>query len=202
MRLNIVIQEIHKYYYEFEEKSTSQAQKLLWSFQKKALKNNLDVYEQCPFNCNWGKIFSNRFNIENFPCKHTAKNAEIAFNTIKIDDIEKYPKCHNVFISPKYANWDFSVNINQSTKIIATYLKENASDTLENKTDQGFIFETISELYHFTLKKIPKNQITYDVIMEWANVTKNKNQQETLNVDFRSSFRCKMIQKYIESKKK
>ena len=148
-----------------------------------------------------GKIFSNRFNIENFPCKHTANKAEIVFNSIKIDDIEKYPKFHNIFISPKYANWDFSVNINQSTKITATYLKENASDTLKNKTDQGFIFETIIELYHFTLKKIPKNQVTYDVIMEWANVTKNKNQQETLNVAFRSSFRCKMIQKNIESKK-
>ena len=96
---------------------------------------------------------------------------------------------------------NFSFNINKSTKITATYLKENASDTLKNKTDQGFIFETIIELYHFTLKKIPKNQVTYDVIMEWANVTKNKNQQETLNVDFRSFFRCKMIQKYIEPKK-
>ena len=199
-RLMIVIQEIHRYYYEFEENSTKQAESLLRKFKEKAKKKDLPTLDDCPYNCNWGIIYSHRFNTERFPCKHTARNSSVSIKPIKLQNIDSLPRCHYVFHEESYKNWLFSSSISSTTSLSEKDIRENSNNTLYNITEKGFIRQTIHELYHCFQKKIPKEDIDFEVIKEWTLATIGKSQQETMNVDFRSAFRCKMIKKYLESR--
>ena len=41
-------------------------------------------FKQCPCNCGWGEVYSNRFGISNFPCVHTIKYCNIEFNNLSL----------------------------------------------------------------------------------------------------------------------
>ena len=40
-----------------------------------------------------------------------------------------------------------------------------------DQEEKSFIFQTVSEIYHLVNMKIPKNDIIYDLTMNWAIMT-------------------------------
>ena len=57
--------------------------------------------------------------------------------------------------------------------------------------EKSFIFQTVSEIYHLVNMKIPKNDIIYDLTMNWAIMTYSIDQ---------SYFRLEMMKKYLKQK--
>ena len=63
-------------------------------------------------------------------------------------------------------------------------------------SSKSFIFQTVAEIYRMKRKSINKKDLMFEITMEWANATHGLNKMQTQEVEFRSSFRVKMLQKY------
>ena len=192
-RLSIVIKELHEYYVNFEANSRRQAIYLYKKMQKNAEKNNYCGFVNCPFNCNWGQIYSNRFGIKNFPCKHTVLNTNIEFTNIKI--------CTNIFNSlliqflKPYNDWNFAPRKHTKKENI---IMEECTNLRIDESSKEFVFQTVSEIHQLKKKLFSKKEILFQVTMEWAKSTFNLDKKQILDVNFRSEFRLKMLQKYMK----
>ena len=71
----------------------------------------IQIVLTCPYNCEWSEIYSNRFGIKNFPCKHIVLSKEIEFDNITIPKmaIYKFQK-PTIQIDLQYQNWEFKDN--------------------------------------------------------------------------------------------
>ena len=194
-RLSIVFNEIHQYYFNFEENSRRQSILLYKKFLKNANKKNYEENQTCPFDCNWGQIYSDRFGIANFPCKHTVLGVSIDFQNIKLEISAR--NLHIVQIHDSFENWTFMYKAKQKMKSNFDFMKECINSRNDNEY-KSFIFQTASEIHQLMKKKISKNDIIFDLAEEWTKVTLSMNESEKSNIEFRSDFRIKMMKKFLE----
>ena len=199
-RILIVINELRKHYDNFSENSCKQAKYLFNKFKENAIKKHYSNCLTCPYNCEWSEIYSNRFGIKNFPCKHIVLSKEIEFDNITIPKmaIYKFQK-PTIQIDLQYQNWEFKDNDKKRNKYCMLTMKDSVKLRFDQE-EKSFIFQTVSEIYHLVNMKIPKNDIIYDLTMNWAIMTYSIDQSYKINLEFRSYFRLEMMKKYLKQK--
>lgn len=126
-----------------------------------------------------------------FPCKHIVLSKEIEFDNITIPKmaIYKFQK-PTIQIDLQYQNWEFKDNDKKRNKYCMLTMKDSVKLRFDQE-EKSFIFQTVSEIYHLVNMKIPKNDIIYDLTMNWAIMTYSIDQ---------SYFRLEMMKKYLKQK--
>lgn len=117
-RTNIVISKLEDMINNFEVNSRRQAVKLLEYMNKKAEEMEIPQYKQCPCNCGWGEVYSNRFGISNFPCVHTIKYCNIEFNNLSLP---KSKNQINEIMEIKSIRMDVFRNINNQIQFFTSF---------------------------------------------------------------------------------
>lgn len=194
-RISNVIGELRKYHTNFEDNSCKQSKYLYNKFKENAIRKNYDNCSICPYNCGWNEIYSNRFGIANYPCKHTVLSREIVFEKLKLNKATQKYDIPIILLSEQYQNWKFN-NIEKTKNKTGLLTIKESVKLRYDQSDRSFIFQTVSEIYQLLNMKIAKNNILYDITVNWTILTFNLDESSKNNLEFRSMFRNKMIQKY------
>ena len=84
----------------------------------------------------------------------------------------------------------------KTKKFSAVIISNESSFQMKDKTANSFIFQTVKEIYKLMKISISKKELLFEITMEWANLTFRLNENQRQDVEFRSEFRIKMMQKY------
>ena len=191
LRFNIVISELFNYYNTFEERSRDQANYSLNKFRKYSQKHCCSVQNICPHNCGWGLIYSYRFGISNFPCKHTALSFKDELIPLSKPIVPF--EIHEPVENNEIPNWKFPVK---------TYCKNDENDFSLNIEEQdedvnedeeySFLSQTAKEILATGKLNLSYKEILCNISKLWGIEVANARHKDTKNILFRSKFKCKL----------
>ena len=179
----------------FSLNSRKQA-KSIFSNMKKYATNHGQNNIICPFSCNWDTIYSNRFNIANFPCKHTILTSNVEFIDIQIpdDNSEFY---HEVIQQKQIQNWLFTENKMKESNMTIDESQNTGLNVYSENSVKEFIFQTAKDIHFVTNGKVPKHEIIYELTTKWLLITSGKSNAEINSFEFKSKFRIDSIKEYM-----
>jgi hypothetical protein len=175
-----------------------QGMEMLTFLAKRADELNLPVLDQCNHpGCQWGEIYSKRYNVNNFPCLHTAKSANVVFPPLPpLNPFITIPEIH---INYSNSSWEFRDQYKPKAKNVEAF---EQSETVQSETiisslgpSGGFLYQVAREI--MLLKEYDNKELLATLIqvsIEWGKYLAGKAIDET-NTKQRAKFRTWIWQK-------
>jgi hypothetical protein len=166
------------------ESPNRQAKKQLQFLKELAKLQNIHQAQTCTnANCDWGFLYSRRYGIQNFPCKHTAVDSEVIYpvsptftSSIANSEINVEEITNNT--------WEFSQNnIHNNVQMNDRDESNNFDDLLdENKECSQFLNELTKEIIF--LSELPETELyklSLDIAVDFGEFITHKsgNNRET-----------------------
>jgi hypothetical protein len=169
---------------------------------------NLPPLNKClESKCGWGKIYSRRFGVKNFPCIHSVQNAILNFperktfsNFIENSVCEIKPFQYNNWvhkvriINEEEANAEentFEIDGENGSEETLTEIDNNETEEipLVHNNEQKFLFEVTKEV--MKIQKLGKEEFISKLIeisSDWGTKTKHREEYET-EESFKAAFK-------------
>jgi hypothetical protein len=174
------------------EEPNRQAQRQFSKLKREAEKNETPFETICPHTwCQWGKIYSARFGVSNFPCYHTARaTTEIIFDPLPI--LTSFTNANDPIIVQMNTEWQFAERSQDLSKKRSSDLNERTSDEPVLNEDGKFLYQLTHEIVQ--LAYLDENRFTavlIDLSTKWGEFcTLNGNNHD--EIKRRSTFRYEM----------